>query len=123
MALYHKAAKYGSPRAQMLLARAYYTGRGTAEDREKSMFWLKSAAYQRYGDAMHRLGVCYEYGDGVQQDWTRAARWFREAAEDGVGAAMTDIGYCYERGYGVEQDWKQAVSWYRRLQRQDKAWG
>ena len=57
VALYHKAAKYGSPRAQMLLGqRLSTTGRGTAEPiAEKSMFWLKSAAYQRYGDGMHRL--------------------------------------------------------------------
>ena len=78
------------------------------------MHWVRAAAYQRYGEGMYRLGVCYEYGDGVEQNWERAVHWFREAAESGVSVAMADLGYCYEKGCGVEQSWEQAFSWYQK---------
>ena len=67
--LYQKAADYGSPRGQMLLSRAYHDGIGTEPDREQALYWVRTAAYQKYGEAMHRLGVCYEYGDGIEQSW------------------------------------------------------
>ncbi len=75
--LYCKAAEYGSPRGQMLLARAFHDRIGVEADAAEAVYWVRPAAYQRYGEGMHRLGVCYEYGDGVEQNWEHAVHWFR----------------------------------------------
>ncbi|MBT9822285.1 sel1 repeat family protein, partial [Clostridium sp. MCC328] len=48
----------------MLLARAFHDGIGVEADAAEAVHWVRAAAYQRYGEGMYRLGVCYEYGDG-----------------------------------------------------------
>jgi TPR repeat protein len=49
----------------------------------KAVYWLRAAAEQGYGDAMHLLGKCYLSGQGVDRDEREGLSWIRRAATGG----------------------------------------
>lgn len=56
------------------------------------------------GEAIWRLGYCYELGLGVNQSFEEAAKLYREAVFDiDYGYALVDLGRCYILGQGVSQ--------------------
>jgi hypothetical protein len=53
------------------------------EKPESAVYWLKLAAKQEYGDAMHWLGRCYLEGKGVAKEENIGIMWLSKAAAIG----------------------------------------
>lgn len=107
-----QAAESGDPKAQHLLALAYFEGAGLQQDAVAAAEWFRKAAEQGSADAQNYLGHLYQNGLGVEEDDEEAVRWYRQSAELGNIYAQYNIGWCYESGEGVGQDYAEALKWY-----------
>jgi TPR repeat protein len=87
LAWYTEAAERGSADAQVVVATAYYLGRGIAQDAGEAARWYREAAVQGDPGAMYILAAQYEKGDGVGQDLRLARYWYSAAAGAGDDAA------------------------------------
>ena len=70
-------------RAQILLGKMYYTGRGVRQDYGQAAGWLHQAAELGNASAQVKLARLYWDGVGVPKNYTLALRWYRKAAEQG----------------------------------------
>lgn len=99
--------------AQLLVAEAYFYGRGTATNRAEAVLWYRRAAAKGNTDAEASLGLCYLYGYGCEKDPAQAVDWFLRAAETGNAVAMTNLAFCYLNGRGIEKDEVEGFNWAR----------
>lgn len=97
--------------AQLLVAEAYFYGRGTETNRFTAVEWYRRAAEAGNSDAEASLGLCYLYGYGCDRNDDIAVECFIKAAEMGNVVAMTNLAYCYLNGRGVETNDEIGVSW------------
>ncbi|UZO08257.1 uncharacterized protein OCT59_028515 [Rhizophagus irregularis] len=95
-------AKDEDSQGQFYLGYLYYYGYGKKKDLEKSIYWYKKAAENRYDEAQYYLGECYELGVGVDKDESKAFELYKKSAEDGLIVAKFALGYCYVNGIGTE---------------------
>jgi hypothetical protein len=74
------AAERGEVRAQVLLGKAYISGKDIEQSDDRGVYWLRHAATQgdRVGQAW--LGWAYEQGRGVRKDPQRAYSWYQRSA-------------------------------------------
>ena len=100
--------------AQLLVAEAYFYGRGTETNRVEAVEWYERAAIAENHDAEASLGLCYLYGYGCEKDPEIAVEWFLRAAEAGNTVAMTNLAFCYLNGRGIDVDKSAAADWARR---------
>ena len=100
-------AETGNVTAQLLVAEAYFYGRGPKKDHQKAFQWYQQAAKAQNHDAEASLGLCYLHGYGCEpSDW-QAVQCFLLAVEGGNVVAMTNLAYCYMNDRGVEKDVKE----------------
>lgn len=66
------------PKAQLMLGKIYYYGRGVEQNFEEAVAWYESAAGQGNLEAMYRLGDCYYHGKGVEQNREKAMYWYNK---------------------------------------------
>jgi TPR repeat protein len=91
-AYFLKAAKHGSPEAQLVLANAY--GRARQLDKQEIM---RNCAYrQRYGPAAEELGVNRQ---AVSEDFLEAIRYYQDGVEYGDRDSAISLQLLYEEGY------------------------
>jgi uncharacterized protein len=102
----------GDGRAQSLLARMYYRGRGVRQDYVEALKWFRLAADQSDAIAQFNLGVIYSEGQGVPQDNAEAAKWYRLAADQGNPQAQYNLGLWYAQGEGGAPDNVSAYMWF-----------
>jgi TPR repeat protein len=105
-------AEQGDARAQSLLGRMYYLGRGVPQDDIAAANWFRLAANQGDAPAQFNLGVMYAEGRGVPQDHAEAAKWYRLAADRGHAQAQYNLALAYAKGEGVSQDYVRAHMWF-----------
>lgn len=115
-----RAAEFGVPEAQWLLARCYDEGFGVEINKIHALAWHLKAAEQGYPAAQNHIGSCYQNGQGVPQDEAEAVVWYRKAAEQGYAAAQANLAWCYDTASGVAQDHIEAVKWYRKAAEQEE---
>ena len=84
MKLLSPLAETGLAQAQYRLAIMYQNGLGVVRNELLGYKWMKCAAQQDYGPALHGLGFMYMDGDCAAQDDARAFQWFEAAAEQGL---------------------------------------
>lgn len=74
------AAERGDIHAQVMLGKAYISGKDIKQSDDRAVFWLRRAATQgdRVGQAW--LGWAYEQGRGVRKDPQRAYSWYQRSA-------------------------------------------
>jgi hypothetical protein len=105
-------AENGDARAQSLLARMFYRGRGVRQDYIEALRWFRLAADQGDAIAQFNLGVIYSEGQGVPQDNAEAANWYRLAADQGNPQAQYNLGLWYAQGEGGTPDNVLAYVWF-----------
>ena len=65
---------------------------------------MRRAAEAGDGDAMRKLGLCYQHGqNGITKDETTAMKWYELAHAAGCATGTAMIGLCYLEGSGVAQ--------------------
>jgi TPR repeat protein len=118
-----KAAKQGSPDAQLILGRMYYYGKEIQKDYNAAAVWLEKAAAQGEPTAQYILGLMYYIGRGVERDSSIAALWLKNAAEQEIPEAQLTLGRIYYYGKGVTVNYKSAGIWLEKASAQgiDKA--
>jgi TPR repeat protein len=77
----------GSAESNFYLSIMYEMGQGTAQDREKALELLQTAAEKGLDVAQADLGLIYLEGKGVPKDEERAFKWLRKAADQGLPEA------------------------------------
>lgn len=126
---YRRAAGGGFSAAQLALGRAYYEGRGIAQDYGQALTWYRRAAQQGQFRAQTAIGLIYYWGHGVNADRGQAAQWFRQAADNYdpearfmYGQMLHDgtAGVALDRAGGrslihraAEAGWRPAQIWLR----------
>ena len=88
MKLLSPIANSGNPDAQYRLAIMYQNGLGVVRNELLAYKWMKNAAQQEFGPALHGLGFMYMEGDCVGRDDVRAIKWFEAAVAQGLQGAM-----------------------------------
>lgn len=97
-------AENGSLSAEVLVAKAYASGRTGKIDYEQAARWYRRAADQGDPDSQSNLGVLYLQGQGVARNEAEAMRWFQRAAASGYPLALHNLAMMYLRGWGVAAD-------------------
>ena len=103
-------AEKGNVDAQLIVAEAFFYGRGTATNREEAVSWYKRAAELGSHDAEASLGLCALRGWGCPQSYDVAVDWFSRAAEARNLSAISNLAFCYMNGFGVEKDEVEAFN-------------
>jgi len=80
-----------SAQAKYHLSLMYDKGDGVAQDRAKSVEWLRRSAEQGLDVAQANLGIMYCDGYQVRQDMAEGLKWLRRAAEQGLEEAQSVI--------------------------------
>ena len=80
-----------SAQAKFYLSLMYDKGDGVAQDRVKSVEWLRRSAEQGLDVAQANLGIMYCQGFQVRQDMAEGLKWLRRAAEQGLEEAQSVI--------------------------------
>ena len=112
MQLLSGLAENDSAEAQYRLAIMYQNGLGRVRNEQLAYKWMKRAAAQEYGLALHGLGFMYMDGDCVQQDDARAVHWFELGITQGLEGAMVALAQMLEQGRGIERDPVRAQALY-----------
>ena len=76
LALWHKAAEMGHPRAQNGLGVLYRDGDAGEPDKKRAAYWFRQSAQNGYAFAMYSLAILVRDGDGVPQNDVEAHMWF-----------------------------------------------
>jgi len=98
---YRRAANDGDLDATTEVARCYYYGIGTRQNRPKAVEWYRKAAERGNMEAQYALGRAYELGEGVEPNVEEAVRWYKKAAAQGgieADKAATDLAGQERRG-------------------------
>tara|TARA_Y100000766_G_C18604074_1_gene458107 strand:+ start:177 stop:605 length:429 start_codon:yes stop_codon:yes gene_type:complete len=116
---FSRALKLLTPLAEEGLAEAQYrvaimcqNGLGQVRNELLAFKWMKQAALQQYGPALHGLGFMYMDGDCADQDDVRAVKWFEAAVEQGLEGAMVALAQMIEQGRGTTKDIERAKKLY-----------
>ncbi|MFT4926635.1 MAG: TPR repeat protein [Phenylobacterium sp.] len=83
-----KYARYGNPKAQLLVANAYLTGDGLASDLTMAVRYLNKARINGSIAAGYILADLYRQGVGVEQDTARADSLVNTAVKHNYGPAL-----------------------------------
>ncbi|MDX1513529.1 MAG: tetratricopeptide repeat protein [Gammaproteobacteria bacterium] len=105
-------AEDGEPEAQYRLAVQYQAGLGVVPNQLQAYRWMRAAAEQQHGLALHGLGIMYLYGECVEKNEGEAAKWLRMAADQGLAGSMLALAAMYEQGVGVPLDPDKARELY-----------
>ncbi len=114
MKLLSPLAETGTAEAQYRAAIMFQNGLGLVRNELLAYQWMKRAAAQQYGPALHGLGFMYMDGDCVEQDDARAVKWFEAAADQGLAGAMVALAQMLEQGRGIERDLTRAKILYNK---------
>ncbi|MDR0866964.1 MAG: protein kinase [Planctomycetota bacterium] len=113
---YQQAAEAGNAAAMNSLGVAFFTGRGTAADKEKAMEWYRQSAEAGDGNAMLNLGLSYDNGWTGEPDYAQARAWYEKAAEKKIPRAVARLARIYAEGLGVEKDAEKAAAYRAQAQ-------
>lgn len=112
MQLLQPLAQTGNPQAQYRLAVQYQAGLGVVKNQLQAYHWMREAAEQDHGLALHGLGIMYLYGECVEKNEREAAVWLQRAAHQGLAGSLAALASMYEQGLGVDKDAAKAKELY-----------
>ena len=96
--------------------KAYYD----AEQYDKAVPKLKTAADKGHKKAQYRLGMCYKEGYGVDKDRKKVFVLFQKSAKQGYAKAQYQLAKCYLNGEGVAKDEAKAKAWLNKAVKDEK---
>jgi TPR repeat protein len=83
IALCKQSAEAKDLEAQLVVADAYFSGRGVKADRKEARRWYQAAADQKNPQALRKLGEMYASGDGGKKDTKKAVALWQEGEKAG----------------------------------------
>jgi hypothetical protein len=101
-------AQIGNSDAQHRLAVMCQNGLGQVRNEASAYRWMKYAADQDHGPALHALGYMYLDGDCTNQDNQKAVACFEKAVDLGFEGSMLALAQMYQQGRGVVQNTAKA---------------
>ena len=90
--------------AQYRVAVMCQNGLGQVRNEASAYRWMKDAADQGYGLALHGLGCMYLDGDCTGQDDQQAVACFEKAVDLGFEGSMLALAQMHQQGRGVVQN-------------------
>ena len=112
-------AENNNPQAQYRLAVQYQAGLGVVANPRQALYWMREAAAQDHGLALHGLGIMYLYGECVEKNERQAAECLQRAADQGLAGSMAVLAGMYEQGLGVEKSVTRAKELYAAVESVD----
>jgi TPR repeat protein len=97
-------AQIGNSDAQYRVAVMCQNGLGQVRNEASAYRWMKDAADQGHGLALHGLGCMYLDGDCTGQDDQQAVACFEKAVDLGFEGSMLALAQMYQQGRGVVQN-------------------
>lgn len=97
-------AEIGNAEAQYRVAVQYQAGLGVVQNPLQAYHWMREAAEQDHGLALHGLGIMYLYGECVEKNEREAAAWLERAADQGLAGSMAALAGLYAQGLGVDKN-------------------
>ena len=101
-ALNHKELQYikdradkGNAKAEFVLGRLYFFGRGVSQNYSKAFFWFKKSAFMKNTSGENALGFLYYHGKGVKRNYSKAAYWYKKSALQGNPLSEFFLGSLY----------------------------
>jgi uncharacterized protein len=107
-----RAAKQGSPVAQIQLGLDYEEGRIVPKDLVLAAAWMRKSAEQGLAIGQLNLAIMYGRGTGVDQDDAEAAKWLLKAARQGNADAQYYLADAIQHGRGIPKVYKDYFRWY-----------
>lgn len=104
-------AERGNVESQVVVAEAFFYGRGVPTNRVAAVRWYRLAAEKGDASAQASLGLCLFRGWGCEVDKVAAVEMYRMAAEQGHLGGISDFAYCLLHGIGTEQDVNSGFQW------------
>lgn len=111
--LFKKAAEAGNAEAVLILAKFYFSGIGTARDRQKAEIWLSRAVKNGDPETQNLRGLVALAPRTGAPDLPAAATWFRKSAAQGHADGQYNLAELHAFDRGVEKDMDLAISLYR----------
>ena len=108
-----RSAEMSYPQAQLMLGRAYETGRLGERNIAKAVNLYQLAAEQGLAEAAVEYATALYLGRGALQNLSQAGEWYLRAARAGDVDAQTVVARMHETGEGLPQDERLARSWYQ----------
>jgi len=112
-------AESGNAEAQYRLAIQHQAGLGVVANPMQASHWMREAAAQDHGLALHGLGIMYLYGECVEKNEQRAAECLQRAADQQLAGSMAVLAGMYEQGLGVEKNAARAKDLYAAVESVD----
>ena len=110
-----KAAEYGVPYAQWLIANIYYYDLDdTGHQKSDSIKWFVAAADSGITQSQTFVGESYLFADGVEEDFKKAYHYLKLAADVADPQAEYNIAMMFYDGKGRNKDVSAAISWLKR---------
>ncbi len=107
--LFTKSAWQQNPEAFFYLSLMNKEGKGTPQNNQKALTYLRKSAELNQPNALFALGTMYLKGEGVQQDTNKALPLLEKAAQMGHTKAIVNLAIMYQKGDGVEQNIPKSI--------------
>ncbi len=107
-------AETDNARAQCLLGKMYFLGKGVEQNFERAFELFSKATYGGDSDARYNLAMCCYYGLGTTQDYERAFFWLNSLTELKDVNVYRLLGVCHKKGYGVEASMAKAMEYFQK---------
>lgn len=104
-------AKAGDPRAALVLARLYASGRAPGGTRDQAYAWYRQAADSGHALAQLEFGIFLTQSGEAFENRKLAADYFEKAAKQDLPDAAYNLGLIYSGGKGRRQNWTEAAKW------------
>ncbi|GEM_PF-5632572 len=114
-----EAAEKGDAEAESFLGSRYLYGLGVAQNIDKGISFIKSAAEEKHPGSLRDLALAYspDYKDdrGVQRNEGEALKFYMEAALQGDPTSLRTVGNMYYSGTSlVKKDEAKATEFFRK---------
>lgn len=83
-----KAARLGSGKAMITLARRLKIGEGTPPDEKAAFAWFKKSAEAGQAEGQYETGMAYARGTGVEKNAEKAKYWLGKAQTSGYNVSL-----------------------------------
>ena len=106
-------ADKGDTKAQIELAKEYFSGRNVQASLTKGYAYYAMAARQNDAEALYLVGECQDSGNGCPINPSNAFQNFAKAAKLGHLKAILSLAHYYETGRGGLVDYEKALANYQ----------
>lgn len=114
-----KAAEQDSEDVLFILARAFETGDGAAENMETAVKWYEKAAAAGQASGLNNLAYFYLKGEVVEQNAEKAVELYKKASDLGNSLASNNLGIIYRNGSEVPKNLQLSAQYFEKAVEQN----